>query len=188
MLSQPARLRLGGRDLAVSSAIACAGLTVARLLGFLFSVAAARVLVPVDYGRIAYVPALAVIASVLLSSSPIGLSRFLARENGDLARQNVHFSNWLGVVGVLLATSLLMLAPISWAGGLGGWMVVGVGANLVGTAVVETHPEAQGRMGGCGMQGGFLPLPNRPPPGAIVVGAGLAWCSPAALVSFLRFF
>src|SRR5258708_38658274 len=82
MPSQPARLRLGGRDLAVSSAIAFAGLTVARLLGFLFSVAAARILVPVDYGRMAYGLALAAIASVLLSSSPIGLSRFLARETG----------------------------------------------------------------------------------------------------------
>ncbi len=177
MPSQPARLRLGGRDLAVSSAIAFAGLTVARLLGFLFSVAAARILVPVDYGRMAYGLALAAIASVLLSSSPIGLSRFLARENGDLARQNVHFSNWLGVVGVLLATSLLMLAPISWAGGLGGWMVVGVGANLVGTAVLETYREAQRGVGRYGLQALFYSLANLLQLVGIVVAAGLGWSS-----------
>ncbi len=183
MPSQPERLRLGGRDLAVSSAIAFAGLTVARLLGFLFSVAAARILVPEDYGRMAYGLALAAIASVLLSSSPIGLSRFLARENGDLARQNVHFSNWLGVVGVLLGTSLLMLAPISWAGGLGGWMVVGVGANLVGTAVLETYREAQRGMGRYGLQALFYSLANLLQLVGIVVAAGLGWSSPALFVT-----
>src|SRR5260370_35667157 len=115
MLNQRAGLRLGGRDLAVSSAIAFAGLTVARLLGFLFSVAAARILVPVDYGRMAYGLAVAAIASVLLSSSPIGLSPFLARENDDLPRQNVHFSHSLGRGPVSLGRAHPHLAPISWS-------------------------------------------------------------------------
>src|SRR5260370_27005259 len=172
MLNQRAGLRLGGRDLAVSSAIAFAGLTVARLLGFLFSVAAARILVPVDYGRMAYGLAVAAIASVLLSSSPIGLSRFLARENDDLARQNVHFSKWLGRFPVLLGTSLLMVAPISWAGGLGGWMVVGVGANLVGTAVLETYREAQRGMGRYGLQAVVYRLAEPRPLCRVVVASG----------------
>ena len=53
-----------------SSAIVLVGDSTARLLGFLFSVAAARLLMPVGYGRIAYALAVAAILSVLTTNSP----------------------------------------------------------------------------------------------------------------------
>jgi O-antigen/teichoic acid export membrane protein len=176
------RRLLPQRELLSSSAVAFVGLIVARLLGFLFSVAAARLLVPADYGRTIYALAIAALASVFLSSSPIGLSRFLAREAHDRAGQEAYFSNWLGVVGLLLASSLLLALPISAASGLGGWMVAGVSANLVGTAVLETYREAQRGMGRYGLQAVFYSLANLLQLVGIVVAAALGWRSPALFV------
>jgi O-antigen/teichoic acid export membrane protein len=169
-------------ELFFSSVVAFAGLTVARLLGFLFSVTAARLLAPADYGRMAYAVAIAGMASVLLSSSPTGLSRFLARESGDRARQNSDFSNWLGIVFLLLAASILLMAPVSAASGLRGWIVVGVGVNLVGTAVLETYREAQRGMGRYGLQAVFYSLANMLQLTGIIVAAALGWRSPALFV------
>lgn len=169
-------------ELFISSTVAFAGLTVARLLGFLFSVSAARLLDPPDYGRMAYALAIAGMASVLLSSSPIGLSRFLARGSGDRARQNRDFSNWLGIVGLLLAASIVLMAPISAASGLRGWIVVGVGVNLLGTAVLETYREAQRGMGRYGLQAVFYSLANMLQLAGIIVAAGLGWRTPALFV------
>lgn len=182
MLKRLTRDHVPDRELFFSSGVAFAGLTVARLLGFLFSVAAARLLVPADYGRMAYALAIASLASVLLSSSPTGLSRFLVREAGDRARQNRDFSNWVATVGILLAASILLVGPISAASGLRGWIVVGVGVNLVGTAVLETYREAQRGMGRYGLQAIFYSLANMLQLAGIIVAAGLGWRSPALFV------
>src|SRR5260370_4796404 len=131
------------REIAFSSAVAFTGLTVARVLGFLFSVAAARILVPGDYGRVAYALAITALASGMLSSSPIGLSRFLARETQDRFRQHEHFSNWIGVVGLLLGASLLVAGPISAAAGLSRGLAGGASTNLIGTAVLQPYRERQ---------------------------------------------
>ena len=99
-------------ELLQSSSLIFAGFSVARLLGFLFAVVAARVLSPADFGQMSYVLAVATIASVLLSSSPVGLSRFLARHAGDVQEQESYLSNWLAVVGGLVVVSLAAAVPI----------------------------------------------------------------------------
>src|SRR5207253_314237 len=50
-----------------SSAVVFSGFAVARALGFLFSVAAARILNPLDYGRLTYVIALITVMSMFIS-------------------------------------------------------------------------------------------------------------------------
>ncbi|TMC39872.1 MAG: hypothetical protein E6J28_02805, partial [Chloroflexi bacterium] len=134
-------------ELLQSSSLIFAGFSVARLLGFLFSVVAARVLSPADFGQMSYVLAVATIASVLLSSSPVGLSRFLARHAGDVQEQESYLSNWLAVVGGLVVVSLAAAVPISLAGRLNGWMMGGLAVNLVGIAVLETYREVQRGLG-----------------------------------------
>jgi O-antigen/teichoic acid export membrane protein len=51
-------------ELVRRSAIVLSGFSAARLLGFLFAVAATRALTPADFGRMTYALALAAIASV----------------------------------------------------------------------------------------------------------------------------
>ncbi len=146
--SRPRERRFASElELLQSSSLIFAGFSVARLLGFLFSVVAARVLSPTDFGQMSYVLALATIASVLLSSSPAGLSRFLARHAGDPREQESYLSNWLAVVGGLVVISLLAAVPISLAGRLNGWMMAGLAVNLVGIAVLETYREVQRGLG-----------------------------------------
>jgi O-antigen/teichoic acid export membrane protein len=131
------------RGLLRSSVIVFAGVTLARFLGFLFSVAAARLLLPAGYGLLAYGLAVVGIASILVTNAPTGLSRFLARQPGNRAGRDAVFSNWLAVVGLLLGISLVLSVPIGLFAQLGGWMLVGLAANLVGTAVLVTYREAQ---------------------------------------------
>ena len=135
---------LAGQEVLVrSSAIVFAGNSAARLLGFLFSVAAARILGAQDFGRFAFGLTVASIAAILVTNAPRGLSRFLARAHGDRREQDNYFSNWLIVVVLTLGVSLLLLAPISAVTGIEGWMVLAVGANLLGVTVFETYREAQ---------------------------------------------
>jgi O-antigen/teichoic acid export membrane protein len=131
------------RGLLRSSVIVFTGITLARFLGFLFSVAAARLLLPAGYGLLAYGLAVVGIASILVGNAPTGLSRFLARQPGSRDEQDAVFSNWLALVGLLLGISLVLSVPIGLFSQLGGWMLVGLAANLVGTAVLVTYREAQ---------------------------------------------
>ena len=130
-------------DLMRRSVVLLMGLSAARLLGFLFAVAAARLLAPADFGRMTYALAIAAIASVLISAAPCGLSRYLARHHDDLTLQEDYFANWLSVVGVLLAASLVVALPAAALLGLGGWMLAGIAANLVGVSVFESYKEVQ---------------------------------------------
>jgi O-antigen/teichoic acid export membrane protein len=126
-----------------SSGILFLGSASARLLGFLFSVAAARLLLPAGYGLLAYALAIANIAAVLITNAPTGLSRFIVRSRGDRAAQDAHFSNWLVIIGGMLALSLVLAVPLALLAGLSGWMLVGVMANLVGLAVFFSYRETQ---------------------------------------------
>ena len=119
-----------------------AGNSTARLLGFLFSVAAARILGTQDFGRFAFGLTVASISAILVTNAPRGLSRFLARAH-DRPEQDNYYSNWLMVVVLTFGLSALLLVPISALSGIEGWMVVAVGANLVGVTVFETYREAQ---------------------------------------------
>ena len=120
-----------------SSAIVFAGNSAARLLGFLFAVASARILGTQDFGRFAFGLTVASIAAILVTNAPRGLSRFLARAQDARQEQDNYFSNWLIVVALTLGVSGLLLGPISALAGIEGWMVVAVGANLLGVTVFE---------------------------------------------------
>jgi O-antigen/teichoic acid export membrane protein len=126
-----------------SSAVVFAGFATARALGFLFSVAAARILVPLDYGRLTYALAVATIASVFISGAPIGLSRFLARNQKNREVQENYLTNWTAMIALIVVISAVAVTPISYLAGLSGWLLVGVLCNLVGVGVLETYREVQ---------------------------------------------
>src|SRR2546426_867289 len=79
--------RIPDLGLVRSSAVVLAGDSLARALGFLFAVAAARLLTPSGYGHISYALAVAAIVSVLTVNAPFGLSRFLARHRHSHRRR-----------------------------------------------------------------------------------------------------
>src|SRR5438105_1602761 len=126
-----------------SSAILFFGGTLARAFGFLFSVAAARLLAPSEFGLLAYGLAIVGFASILITSAPTGLASFLARHRGDQQTQELHFSNWLAVITLLLAISALLMIPIAAVAHLSSPMLAGIIANLLGLAVLQTYREAQ---------------------------------------------
>jgi O-antigen/teichoic acid export membrane protein len=121
--------------------IASVGLT--RVLGFAFSVVTARALSPANFGVVTYALALANIASILLYNSPAGLARALARSPDDRDEQNSIFSNYLFIIAVLLTVTLLVAVPVGIVGRLEALVLLGLLANLLGTAVLETYMELQ---------------------------------------------
>ena len=124
-----------------SSATIFAGNAVARLLGFLFTVAAARLLLPGDYGLFAYALSIATIAATFVTNAPIGLARYLVRYGGNRGEQNAYYSNWLVVVAATLLASFILALPGAILSGLRGWLIVAVLAVLLGVAVFETSRE-----------------------------------------------
>ena len=126
-----------------SSAIVFVGNAAARLLGLVFNVVAARLLLPAGFGVFAYALALTNIAGLLVTNSPQGLSRALSRARGDSEEQNADFSNWLIVGSIVLGGSLVIAVPLSAVAGLHGWLTVGVIANLLGIAVLQLYRETQ---------------------------------------------
>ena len=125
------------------SALLLGSVALTRIFGFGFSVVSARALTPANFGVVTYALALANLLSILLYNSPAGLSRALARSHQDPHERNVIFSNYLVIVGCLLAASLLVAVPIGRAASLEGLVLVGLLANLLGTATVETYRELQ---------------------------------------------
>lgn len=125
------------------SALLFAGIALTRILGFGFSVVAARALSPSNFGVVTYALALASIASILLYNSPAGLARSLARSHQDRAEQNRIITNYLFIVACLLTISLLIALPVGVLGRLEALVLIGLLANLVGTAVLETYVELQ---------------------------------------------
>lgn len=126
-----------------SSAVVFVGFATARALGFLFSIAAARILFPLDFGRLTYALAIVTIASVFIAGSPNGLSRFLARNHHERSLQESYYSNWIALILLIVVVSVIVVIPVSLLIGLNGWMLVGVLCNLVGLAVLETYREIQ---------------------------------------------
>jgi len=125
------------------SALLFGSVALTRLFGFGFSVVTARALTPANFGVVTFTLALANLASILLFNSPAGLSRALARSHQDSHQQNVIFSNYLVIVVSLLVASLLAAVPIGLAARLEGLVLVGLLANLLGTATLETYQELQ---------------------------------------------
>ncbi len=131
------------RRLLTSSAIVLGGFSLARLLGFLFSVATAHILAPSGFGALVYGIAVVNLASVLISAAPNGLGRFLARAAGHEPAQSRRLSNWVVLVVVLVVASAAISLPAAAAAGLSAGMLAAVALNLVGIAALETYREAQ---------------------------------------------
>ncbi|MDQ6883919.1 MAG: oligosaccharide flippase family protein [Candidatus Dormibacteraeota bacterium] len=166
-----------------SSAIVLVGDSTARLLGFLFSVAAARLLMPAGYGSIAYALAVAAIVSVLTTNAPAGLGRFLARHQDDPRKQDIYATNWLMVIALMLGASLTLVVPLAAVAGLGGSMLLGLMANLLGTAVFQTYREAQKGLGRFWATGMFWVLANLLQLVGILLAGALGWRSPALFLT-----
>jgi O-antigen/teichoic acid export membrane protein len=170
-------------ELISRSAVVLVGFSAARLLGFLFAVAAARVLSPEDFGRMTYALAIAALASVLISAAPCGLSRYLARHSEERAVQEDYLANWLTVVGLLLAGSMLVALPIAALLGLGMWIVAGIAANLVGVTVIESYKEVQRGLDRFTSMAVCYALANLIQLIAVLGAAAAGWRSPALFVT-----
>ena len=167
------------RLLVRSSIAVIAGFAVARGLGFLFQVTAGRFLSPGGYGRLTYALAVTNLATVLLTTAPIGLSRFLSRSGGNRSEQELYYVNWLAVVGLVLGASAVVTAAFATQVGLGGWMLVGLLANLLGVTALETYREVQRGLGRFAHQALFYVLANLVQLVVVLVAAVLGLRSPA---------
>jgi O-antigen/teichoic acid export membrane protein len=92
------------------------------------------------------------------------------------------YTNWLAFVGIVLVASMAVSLPVAAALGLGGWMLAGVAANLLGVATLETYREVQRGLGGYGAQAAHYVLANLLQLGAIVLAAAAGWRSPALFI------
>jgi O-antigen/teichoic acid export membrane protein len=126
-----------------SSAVVFAGFATARALGFLFSVAAARILDPVAYGRLTYALALVTVTSMFVSSSPTGLSRFLSRNHQDRDAQRSYLVNWIAVIATIAIASAIVVTPVVVVIGLSPGLIVALLCNFAGIAVLEGYREIQ---------------------------------------------
>ncbi|MDP9326101.1 MAG: oligosaccharide flippase family protein, partial [Candidatus Dormibacteraeota bacterium] len=151
-------LRRGG--MAQSAGVVFIGGATARLLGFLFSVATARLLVPSEFGRMIYVLAVVAVASVFMTSAPQGLSRFLSLHRDDPSAQAAAYTNWLAVVAVILVLSIALAPAVGFVARTSAVMTVGVVANLFGIAVLATYREVQRGLGRYGVMMAFYVLAN----------------------------
>jgi len=166
-----------------SSGIQLLGNGAAAFLGLLFSISAARLLVPADFGLLTLGVSLAVSATFFVFSAPRGLSTFLARHHDDPRRQDVHFSNWLAVVLGALLFNLIFLIPAALITHLVGWMVVAVAANVIGLAVFITYREAQRGVGLFGAMAAYYLLANLLQLAAILLAGWIGWRSPALFLT-----
>ncbi len=171
------RRLLGELSLVRSSAVVFAGSAAARLLGFLFYVAAARLLEPADYGTLAYALAILVTASIFLTNAPGGLARFLARNTSERGRQDHYYSNWVAVTAVMLLVSVLLFIPFIPITRLTGWLALGIVVNLANIAIFETYLQAQRGLGRFAAMGVYYTLANLLQLVAILVAGLLGWRS-----------
>jgi O-antigen/teichoic acid export membrane protein/glycosyltransferase involved in cell wall biosynthesis len=162
-----------------SSLAVLVGFGLARLLGFAFQVTAGRLLAPPDYGRLTYALAVAAVLSVLLTTAPLGLSRFLARHAGDRSEQGAWYGAWLVAVGVVLGVSVAVTVVAAPRLGLGGWLLAGLLANLLGVAALETYREVQRGLGRYSMQSAFYVLANALQLAAVLALSALGGATPA---------
>lgn len=130
------------RSLLQSSAVVFAGNTTARLVGFLFSLATARLLLPSGYGTFAYALTIATIGSMLVTVTPIGLSRTLPRLAGYPDREAA-YSNTVAAMSVVLTLSLVLTAVGAWLAGIRAVMLVAVLATVASSAIYVIYREAQ---------------------------------------------
>jgi O-antigen/teichoic acid export membrane protein len=174
----PALRRLAPERVLVRASIGVLlGFGLARALGFGFQVVAGRALSPAGYGRLTYALAVANVATVLLTTAPLGLSRFLSRSEGDRAEQRSYAVNWLAVVGLLLGVSAVVTGAVATPLGLGGWMLAGLLANLLGVTALETYREHQRGLGRYALTSVFYVIANALQLAAVLTAAARGWAS-----------
>lgn len=137
------RRLIKGEGLVGSSGLLFSGNLVARAVGLLFVVAAARFLTPANYGLLAYALVIVNFGTILISNAPAGLSGFLARNKGNRSEQDKYFTNWVVMVTAMFSVSVVGIIPIGLLAGLRGWMIPALMANLLGIAVIETYRATQ---------------------------------------------
>ncbi|MFN8639254.1 MAG: oligosaccharide flippase family protein [Dehalococcoidia bacterium] len=124
-------------------AVIFVGFTGARVLGFLFSVAATRLLPKAEFGSLTYALTIVGLGSVFLSSAPIGLSRYLLVHHHEHEARDAYYTNWLAGIGLLLALSIVAAPLVGGGAGLSVSATAAVALNFVGIAVLETYRELQ---------------------------------------------
>ena len=177
------RRLIRGEGLVGSAALLFFGNLVARFLGLLFLVAAARFLVPAEYGLLAYTLVIVSFGTILITNAPAGLAGFLARNAGERSQQDRYYSNWLVVVTAMLGVSLVAIVPIGTAAGLKGWMIPAVMANLLGIAIFSTYRAAQRGLGNFVRMTVFYILANLAQLIGIIVAALLGFRDTALFVA-----
>jgi len=177
------RRLIRGEGLIGSSALLFLGNLVARFLGLLFLVAAARFLVPANYGLLAYTLVIVSFGTILITNAPAGLAGFLARNAGERSQRDRYYSNWLVVVTAMLGVSLVAIVPIAVVAGLKGWMIPAVMANLLGIAIFSTYRAAQRGLGNFGPMTVFYILANLAQLIGIIVAALLGFRDTALFVA-----
>jgi O-antigen/teichoic acid export membrane protein len=166
-----------------SSGIQFLGNSAARFLGLLFSVVAARLLLPADFGLLTLGMTVAVSVTFLVYSAPRGLSSFLALFRDDRRRQEIHLANWMVVALGALLVNLVVLIPVALLTHLVGWMFVAVAANVLGLAVFVAYREAQRGVGLFGAMAAYYFLANLIQLVAILVAGTIGWRSPAVFLT-----
>ena len=175
-----ARSIVRGDGLVGSSGLVFVGNLIARALGLLFLIAAARFLGPTKYGLLAYALVIANLGSVLINNAPAAMAGFLARNAGNRTEQERYFSNWAVVVTGSLAISLVAIVPLALLVGLRDWMIPALWANLLGVAVFESYRRTQQGLANFGRMAGFYVIANAIQLGVILV-LGLLEIRDAAL-------
>jgi len=138
-LLAPARLGAGWSQLFGRSVLLVGSTGLARILGFGFTIVAARALGPAGFGLVTFTLTLANMASVALFNSPAGLAPALVRASGSERR--LVLSSYLTVIGVLLLASLVAAIPLGLITGLRGAVLAGLLANLIGITALTVYRE-----------------------------------------------
>jgi O-antigen/teichoic acid export membrane protein len=174
--------RAGDSALVRSSALVFVGTAIARVLGFAFYIAAARLLAPSDYGVVAYALAVVTVASTVVSTSPNGLARFIARHADDRIRQQTYLVNWTGVIGFALIASIAVLLLCAPLARLDGWLLAAVVLNLANMAIFETYTQLQRGLVRFVSMVSYYVLANLLQLVGILVAAAVGWRDPALFV------
>lgn len=175
--------RLTRHEVLGSSALVFAGNAIARLLGLLFSLACARVLLPAEFGVLAYALVIATFGTFLVGNAPTGLARFLPRVRHDPAAKDAYFTNALVIVFAALIPSVVLIVPAGLAAGLSVSMTIGLVGNIVGTATYATYREAQRGQERFRAMVGFYIVANLAQLIAVLVAAALGYRSAALFLA-----
>src|SRR5262249_52259525 len=112
-----------------------------------------------------------------------GLSRCRSRGGGRGWEEEAYAANWLAVIALRLGFTALARAASAGPAGLGGWMLAGLLANLLGVAALETYREVQRGLGRYTLQSVFYVLANALQLLAVALAAWRGWRSPEGFLA-----